>query len=216
MTASTRDRPVRAVLWDFGGVILTSPFDAFNAYEAANGLPRNFIRTLNATNPQSNAWARFERSEVDLDGFCRLFEAEARAVGHTLDAHAVMALLDGAVRPEMVAALRSVRERYRTACLTNNVRNSPRSAERAAEVAEIMKLFHAVIESSRVGLRKPEPEFYRIACEALDVRADETVFLDDLGVNLKPARAMGMRTIKVGKPDQALRDLEAILGHKLR
>lgn len=209
------ERPIRAILWDFGGVITESPFDAFARHERETGLPDGFLRGLNTRNPDSNAWARFERSEVDLDAFCTLFEAEALEAGQKIDGRAVVALLAGAVRPEMVAALRSLRERYRIACLTNNVRSAARPPEQARAVAEAMGLFHAVIESSKVGHRKPEARFYEIACETVGVEPDEAVFLDDLGINLKQARAMGMRTIKVTSAAQALADLEAVLGHPI-
>lgn len=215
------DMPIRAVLWDFGGVILSSPFEAFARYEAARGLPAGFIRRVNSVNPHDNAWAKLERGEIDIDGFADLFEAEARALGGALSGQEVIGLLSGEIRPEMVAALRNVAGRYRTACLTNNVRagNGPgmaRSREKAVAIAEIMTIFDAVIESSKVGVRKPEPRFYEIACETLGVRPTEAVFLDDLGINLKPARAMGMRTVKVTTPAEALAELEAILGHSVR
>lgn len=208
---------IKAVLWDFGGVILTSPFAAFRRYEDENGLPRDFIRGLNARNPDDNAWARLERSEVDIDGFCALFEAESRAAGHAVSGADVLKLLAGEVRPEMVAALRTVAANFKTACLTNNARlgdgpGMARTPEKARAIAEIMTIFDTVIESSAVGVRKPEPRFYEIACERLDIRPAEAVFLDDLGINLKPARAMGMRTIKVGEPAQAIAELEAVLG----
>jgi len=208
------------VFWDFGGVILSSPFDAFNRYEAERGLPKDFIRGVNALNPHSNAWARLERSEVDAAGFAGLFEEESAALGHRISGHDVLAIISGEVRPEMVAALRSVKKRYKIACLTNNanVGEGPgmtRKADRAAEIAEIMTLFDAVVESSKVGIRKPEPRFYEIACEMVGVAPHETVFLDDLGINLKPAAAMGMRTIKVTSAAQALSDLEKTLGHPL-
>jgi putative hydrolase of the HAD superfamily len=212
---------IRAVLWDFGGVILSSPFEAFNRYEAEQGLPANFIRRLNATNPDDNAWAKLERGAVDLEEFHRLFEAEAAAAGHTINGRDILSRLSGDIRPEMVQALKRVRSRYKTACLTNNVRSGEgpgmaRSPERAQQIAEIMTLFDHVVESSRVGVRKPEPRFYQIACELLAIAPEEAVFLDDLGINLKPAKAMGMRTIKVSSPDQAIADLEAVLGHSLR
>jgi len=214
-------RAIRAVLWDFGGVILSSPFEAFNHYEAERGLPRDFIRRLNATNPDDNAWARLERGSVDLDEFCRLFEAEAVAQGFPIDAREILARLSGEVRPEMVATLKRVRTRYKTACLTNNVRSGEgpgmaRSPERARQIAEIMTLFDHVVESSRVGVRKPEPRFYQIACDLLAIAPEEAVFLDDLGINLKPAKAMGMRTIKVSSAAQAIAELEGVLGHSLR
>ena len=214
MTETTK--PVRAVLWDFGGVISSSPFEAFNRYESANGLPRDFIRSLNTANAHGNAWARLERSEVDLDGFRAAFEAEARAAGHALDAGAVLAMLYGEIRGDMVAALKAVAARYRTACLTNNIGVDIRPPEMVREAEAIMELFDVVVESSKVGVRKPEPRFYEMACEMLDVAPDESVFLDDLGINLKPARAMGMRTIKVVTVEQALDELEAALGHAVR
>ncbi|WP_119419486.1 HAD-IA family hydrolase [Desertibaculum subflavum] len=215
-----RPAPIKAVFWDFGGVILTSPFDAFNRFEAERGLPKDFIRGVNARNPHTNAWAKLERSEVDPAGFAALFEEESAALGHRLSGHEVLARISGDVRPEMVTALRKVKARYRIACLTNNAKvgegpGMTRNVQRAAQIAEIMTLFDAVIESSKVGIRKPEPRFYEIACETLGVRPTETVFLDDLGINLKPAAAMGMRTIKVTGPAQALAELEAVLGHPL-
>jgi putative hydrolase of the HAD superfamily len=202
-----------AVLWDFGGVILSSPFEAFNRYEQANGLPSDFIRTVNATNPDSNAWALLERSEISGEEFDTLFAKESSALGHRVDGADVLGLLSGRVRPEMVAALdRVVEAGYRTACLTNNVTGGdPRP-----EVDAVMARFHHIVESSKVGVRKPERRFYELACEALRVTPDACVFLDDLGVNLKPARAMGMTTIKVLGADQAIGELESLLGIDLR
>jgi len=212
---------ISAVFFDFGGVFTASPFDAFARYEAERGLPRDFIRRLNATDPDANAWARLERNACSVDEFCAAFEAEAAAAGQRLSGREVLALLAGELRPAMVAALRRVRGRWKTACLTNNVATGEgpammRSADKAAEIAAVMALFDAVIESSKAGVRKPDPAFYRLACEALAVAPDEVVFLDDLGVNLKPARAMGMTTIKVVSADQALGELERILGVALR
>ena len=209
---------VAAVLWDFGGVLLSSPFDAFAAYEREIGLPEGFIRRVNATNPNTNAWARLERSELSLEAFARLFEDEARALGGELSGDRVLDLLAGELRPEMVAALRAVKGAgYRTACLTNNVLGGGDGPEeRRRHVSEVMALFDVVVESSRVGVRKPEPRFYELACELLHVRPRECVFLDDLGVNLKPARAMGMTTIKVVDPAQALAELGQVLGLALR
>jgi putative hydrolase of the HAD superfamily len=209
---------LKAVLWDFGGVILSSPFEAFARYERDKGLPKDFIRTLNATNPDTNAWARFERNEVPFDEFCDLFEAEARALGHELAAREVMPLLAGEIRPEMVEALRRCAARFKTACLTNNVVGFNDFPERARANGrdEVLSLFDAIVESSKVGLRKPEPAFYELACQLAEVEPTEVVFLDDLGVNLKPAKELGMRTIKVTEPSLALAELEAIVGFPLR
>jgi putative hydrolase of the HAD superfamily len=217
--------PVRAVIFDFGGVILTSPFDAFARYEADNALPPGFLRRLNGTDPDTNAWARLERSEVDLDGFAELFEAEAAAAGHRVDGRAVLALLGGALRPQMVQALRRCHDRLKTALLTNNfVPSEPATGggqaagdpRFAGPMADVLAHFDVIVESSRVGLRKPDPPIYRLVCEELGVEPAEAVFLDDLGVNLKPARAMGIATIKVTDPDAAITELEAVVGFPLR
>ncbi len=205
--------PFSAVLWDFGGVILSSPFEAFNRYEQAHHLPPDFIRGVNATNPHDNAWARLERSDISPDEFDVEFAAESEVLGHRVPGAAVLALLSGQVRPEMVRALdRVIGAGYRTACLTNNVSGEHASAERAETIGAIMARFDHVVESSKVGCRKPEPRFYEIACELLGVMPTECVFLDDLGINLKPAAAMGMHTIKVHGADQAIADLSAVLG----
>lgn len=210
---------IRAVLWDFGGVITTSPFEAFNRYERERGLPHDFIRTLNATNHLDNAWAKLERNEVGFDEFCRLYEAEAEAAGHAVNARDVLACLSGDVRPEMVAALHAIkRNGLKQGCLTNNFISAGWSEATPSEErtennrSAILDLFDAVIESSRVGVRKPEPAFYLLACEALEIEPPEAVMLDDIGVNLKPARELGMTTIKVVDPPDALRELEQAVG----
>lgn len=212
--------PIEAVLWDFGGVVTTSPFEAFRRYEQARGLPLDFIRSVNATNIHSNAWARMERGEIGPEQFDVLFREESTALGHTVDGRDVLPLLSGDVRPQVVAAIRQIRTRYRVACLTNNMSagHGPAMAqtpERASAIAEVMELFEVVVESSKTGLRKPEPAFYLKACELLGIQPVNAVFLDDLGVNLKPAAALGMRTIKVGDADAALEELGEIIGMEL-
>ena len=204
---------IRAVLWDFGGVILSSPFEAFNRYEATHGLPTDFIRGVNATNPDTNAWALLERNDVTPAEFDALFADESEALGHRIPGAYVLGLLSGEIRPEMVTALdRVIRAGYRTACLTNNVVGG----EQRMEVGDVMVMFDHVVESSKVGCRKPEPRFYEIACELVGADPSECVFLDDLGINLKPAKAMGMTTIKVGAAEPAITELEAVLGIDLR
>jgi len=213
VTEHMSDSTIRAVLWDFGGVILTSPFEAFNRYEAANDLPTDFIRTVNTVDPDDNAWARLERNAVTPGEFDEQFATESAALGHRIPGADVLALLSGSVRPEMERALDLViAAGYATACLTNNVVSDDTATQRRPDVANVMAKFGHVVESSKVGVRKPEPRFYEIACELVGVAAERCVFLDDLGINLKPARAMGMTTIKVVAPDQAISDLEAVLG----
>lgn len=212
---------IRAVLWDFGGVVTTSPFDNFARYERERDLPRDFLRSINATDPDTNAWARFERSEIDLDTFDALFEAEARTRGHPVPGREVIALLMGDLRPEMVTALRLCSARLPCACITNNVAaglgaTMSHTQDHADGIADVMALFAHVIESSKVGLRKPDPRIYRLACERLGVVPGEVAYLDDLGINLKPARTLGMHTIKVVDPLAAIAELEAAVGFPLR
>ncbi len=211
----------KAVLWDFGGVITSSPFESFNRFEAANNLPTDVIRSINATNPDTNAWAQLESSAVSVDEFDGLFAAEAAALGHDIRGKQVLELLAGSLRPEMVAALKTIKQTLSIGCITNNVKSGEgagmaRSEQRAREFEEVMNLFDIVIESSKVGMRKPNPEIYLMACREMGIEPGDAVYLDDLGVNLKPARELGMTTIKVLNANQALTDLEAVLGIALR
>jgi len=206
----------RAVLWDFGGVLSSSPFEAFARYERERGLPEGLLRRVNATEPDTNAWARFERSELDLDGFASAFAAESAAFGHEVDGRDVLALLAGDLRPAMFGAVRRCRAHgLLTALLTNNV--VPMGGDWLAGWPHpVDELFDVVVESSKAGVRKPDPAAYALVLDALAVPATDVVFLDDLGVNLKPAKAMGMTTIKVSEPEQALTALETCLGLSLR
>jgi len=208
---------VAAVLWDFGGVITSSPFEAFNRYEAERGLPKDFIRTVNATNPLDNAWALFEQARIDTAEFDARFAEESAALGHRVRGADVLPLLSGDVRPRMVKALEACKARFKVGCITNNVRTGEGAgmagtAEKAASVKRIMTLFDHVLESSKVGLRKPDPRIYALMCEAIGVEPNACVYLDDLGINLKPAKDMGMATIKVVNEAQALSDLAAATG----
>lgn len=207
---------IKAALFDFGGVILSSPFEAFAAFEQERGLPDRFLRTVNATNPDDNAWARLERSEVSLDEFGDLFATESMALGHEVDGRHVIGMLMGELRPAMVEAVRRCAERLKTGLLTNNfVTTADGHVDREGEMAAVMAMFDVVVESSKAGVRKPDPRFYEIACTQLEIDPSEAVFLDDLGVNLKPARALGMTTIKVGDPAVAIAELEAVVGFAL-
>ncbi|MDB2668254.1 HAD-IA family hydrolase [Alphaproteobacteria bacterium] len=210
-----------AVIWDFGGVITSSPFEAFNRYEVANDLPENFIRSINSHNPDTNAWALFERSEIDAAQFDTAFLSEAEARGHGVRGADVLALLAGDIRPEMVAVLdRLKQDGYRIACITNNVKTGSgagmaSSQDKASKMKDVLTRFEHVIESSVVGVRKPDPAIYLMACEHLGVAPDKCIFLDDLGINLKPARALGMATIKVGGSGPAIDALSELLGHRV-
>jgi putative hydrolase of the HAD superfamily len=210
------------VIFDFGGVITSSPFEAFNRLEAERGLPRDFVRTVNSTNPDDNAWAKFERAEIDVDGFDTLFAAEAEALGHALEGAAVISCLAGDVRPYMVNALDRLKaEGFGIGCITNNVKAGrgaamARSEDKALQVEAIMARFDHVIESSKAGVRKPDPRIYQMMCEALSVSPETCIYLDDLGINCKPASQLGMHAIKVTSGEQALADLESAVGLSLR
>lgn len=206
-------RRVRAVLFDIGGVFVASPFTGFAAYEESAGLPSGSIRGINATNPDDNAWARYERGRIDLGSFCDAFEGEAAALGLTVDARSVLASMRGGVIPEMVRALERVHDTLHTALLTNNLAPMDRNSDLARA---LLPHVDVVVESAVVGLRKPDPAFFQLACEALAVDPVDCVFLDDLGVNCKAARQLGMHTIKVVEPLSALTALEDVLGFELR
>jgi putative hydrolase of the HAD superfamily len=208
---------IRAALFDFGGVISTSPFESFNRYERDQQLPLDFLRGLNATNPDTNAWARHERNEVTFDEFCDAYEAEALALGHTIDAREVIGCLAGDLRPEMLEAIRRCHERLRTGLITNNMASMVQGDEGNSTMLSVVDgLFDVIIESSKAGIRKPDPRIYELACEQLGVEPSEVVFLDDLGINLKPAAAMGMTTIKVLDAYKAIAELEAAVGFPMR
>jgi putative hydrolase of the HAD superfamily len=205
---------IQAVIWDFGGVISESPFEAFSRFERERGLPKGFLRGINATNPDHNAWAQLERSACTVEQFDELFEQESRAAGHPVRGAQVLALLDGAIRPAMVQALRCLRPRMKIGLITNNFRDASDPVNRG-DKGEILQLFHHVIESAKAGVRKPDPRIYRMMLDALQVHPTQCVYLDDLGINLKPAREMGMHTIKVGEAEAALAQLESLVGFPL-
>ncbi len=211
-------RKFAAVIFDFGGVITASPFEAFNRLEEERGLPRDFIRQVNAANPHDNAWAKFERAEIDARSFDVLFEAEAEVLGHPLEGRAVLGVLSGAIRPAMVRALGQLAAAgYRLACITNNVPSGhgagmARSGDTKDAYEQVFARFEAVLESSKAGVRKPDPRIYQMMCEQLGLEPAQCVYLDDLGINCKPAAALGMAAIKVTSGEQALADLSQLLG----
>lgn len=209
---------VKAVIWDFGGVVTSSPFDAFARYEAERGLPADTIRRINAADPDNNAWARFERAEIDAGAFDRLFAEEAQRIGHDVRGADVLSLLSGDVRPAMVAAIDTIKASgLMVGCITNNVpaghgAGMASTKSKAEAIAAIMARFDHVIESSKAGIRKPDPRIYMMMCDALGVAPAHCVYLDDLGINCKPAAALGMRAIKVVNEGQALAELAQAVG----
>jgi putative hydrolase of the HAD superfamily len=210
------------IIFDFGGVITSSPFEAFNRLEAERGQPLNSVRRINSANPDGNAWALFERSEIDAAAFDCLFAAEAAAIGVNLRGADVLAVLAGDIRPAMVMAIDRLKEQgFTLGCITNNVpagkgAGMAMTTEKAEAVTAIMARFDHVIESSKIGIRKPDPRIYQMMGEILSVEPGACVYLDDLGINCKPAAALGMAAIKVTSGEQALDELGALLGLELR
>ena len=210
---------ITAVLFDFGGVITSSPFDGFAAYEREADLPEGLIRKINSTNPDNNAWAKFERSQITREEFLELFASEGFALGHEVDSERVLQCLSTQIRPKMVQAVEKLSRSYKTAILTNNLievsEEETNPGPSREHLGSVSSMVDSIIESSKIGVRKPDTAFYQIACEELNTSPKQCVFLDDLGINLKPARAIGMTTIKVVSESQALHDLGTILNEDL-
>lgn len=200
----------KAIIWDFGGVITSSPFEAFNEFEEANSLPKDIIRTINSENPDMNAWAQFESNSITIDEFNDLFLKEAKAKGFDIKGRDIIKLLKGSIRENMVSFLRELKSDFKLGCITNNVKSSSQE-NTDSETEEVMSIFDHVIESSIVGIRKPNPEIYMMSCDALNVSPDQCIYLDDLGINLKPARELGMTTIKVIQPEDAIQEVRNLL-----
>lgn len=210
----------RAVIFDFGGVFTKSPIENFEAFERARGLPHRFIGGVIKTRLDDGAFARFERAEISVEDFDRLFAEETRSAGHEISGREFLPLLDVELKPEMVDAHKRIRQAgFLTGCITNNFPHDQAGAGAfGAAAANILASFDQVIESSKVGVRKPEPRIYEMMTERLGVEARQCVFIDDLGVNLKPAQAMGMKTVKApfGDITPAIDELSALLGLRLR
>ena len=201
----------QAVIFDLGGVVLGSPLPAIAAFETDTDLPRRFIARLVIDGVHDGPWARLERGELDAVGFADAFSRQGAALGHPVDAASLLERIEAATapRPAMVAALGQLRRAgLRVAALTN-AWDMPHRKER---MDRLRGEFDCFVESFRVGMRKPEPRIYTLACRELQVAPDATIFLDDLGGNLKPASAMGMTTVKVGVARQALTALERLTG----
>ncbi len=208
---------LKAILWDFGGVFTTSPFEAFAQFERERGLPENFIRSVNSRNIEANAWAQLESNKITREEFDELFRLESEELGHSVRGSDVLTLLAGDVRPRMVSTLVECKKHYRVGCITNNMKPAVENQVTPTVVqdsptSKIMEVFETIVESSVEGVRKPDPQIYKIACRRLNCVPEECVFLDDLGINLKPARAMGMITIKVVDPDVAIQELSKATG----
>ena len=206
--------PIAAVVFDIGGVIQDSPLHAIARYERDHGLPANAINRAVVGSGEHGAWSRLERGELTLAAWCEPFEADCRAQGVAVSAPRLMQYIAeaGRARPEMLRAVASLRAHgLRVGALTNNWKTD----EPASGPPALAAHFDAFVESRAVGMRKPDPRIYQLICRELGVTPPETAFLDDIGTNLKAAKALGMRTIKVDDPAQALHELAALVGFPL-
>jgi putative hydrolase of the HAD superfamily len=214
MTA--HDTRFQGVIFDLGGVVLASPLPAIAAFEAETGLPPRFVGRLVIEGGRDSPWECLERGELDAQAFCVAFEQQAVGAGYRLDGAELLHRIGKAVviREEMLTAIRRLRDAgLRVAALTN----AWAAPDRAGRVARLGgQFFDCFVESFRVGMRKPERRIYELVCRELNVPAAAAVFLDDFGTNLKPARALGMTTIKVGDPTQAITELEHLTGISLQ
>lgn len=214
---------IKAVIFDFGGVFTSSPVENFARFERENSLPEKLIGGVIKANHHTNAWARYERAEIDLDEFDGLFADETRQAGFEISGRTLVSLLSLRFHEPMIEALARVKAAgFKAGCITNNLPNLDSAAmieahDEKAKVEGIFANFDHVIESSKAGIRKPEPRIYEMMHEALGLPACECAFIDDLGINLKPARAMGMTTIKAPLHDvrPAIHELQALLGIEL-
>ena len=209
---------IRAIIFDLGGVVLGSPLHAIAAYERELGIPKNFINHVVVDTAPDGAWSRLERGEISMETFYTDFEADCQAAGESISARAMFERMAQASlpRPIMLEAIRRIRaEGFLTAALTNNWAESEADAEANKSrdgTRALAEGFDVFVESSVEGLRKPDPRIYQLTCERLGISPSEAAFLDDIGGNLKAARALGMTTIKVDTPEQALGELSAVIG----
>ncbi len=201
---------IRAVIFDLGGVVMDSPLHLIADYERELGIPENHVNRVVVETGPEGAWSRLERGELDLESFYPAFDRECETAGHKISAREMMRRIAeyAKPRPTMIRAIETLRrERYRTAALTNNWKGDE-IGRRAQQLGELFDVF---VESAVVGLRKPDPRIYQLVCDRLEVAPEESVFLDDIGRNLKAARALGMTTIKVTSVEQALGELEEVV-----
>ena len=205
---------IKAVVFDIGGVVQDSPLHAIARYERDHGLPAHAINRAVVATGESGAWSRLERGELTLSAWCAPFESDCRALGVDVDAARLMTYIAqaGRARPQMLRAIARLRERgLRVGALTNNWATD----DPAPPPNPLRAHFDAFVESRVVGMRKPDPRMYQLVCAQLDVTPPQAAFLDDIGANLKSARALGMQTIKVDEPERALRELGALVGFDL-
>ena len=204
---------IQTIIFDFGGVITDSPIEGFKKLEKSYGISKGVISSIVMTNPDNNAWAKSERGEIDIQTFIEEFNLEAKKLGYNLNAKEILKQLYGPLRPLMVEKIASLSKNYQLICLTNVLKGvhvfSPE--ERKKEVDHVLSFFDKIYESCEIGMRKPEKRIYRYLLDDLKIKPENSVFLDDLGMNLKTAKLLGINTVKVIDPTAALKELDNYL-----
>ena len=206
---------IKTIIFDFGGVITNSPIEGFKKLEKTHGYSKGLITGINMNNPDNNAWARSERGEIEIDTFLSQFEQEALEIGHDINADEILIQLYGSPRPIMIKKIISLSKsnKYKLICLTNVLKGIEKfmPKEREEVVNNIMSYFDKIYESYKIGMRKPEARIYEYIIKDLEINPKETIFLDDLGMNLKTARQLGINTIKVINPIDAIKTLDQFI-----
>ena len=206
---------IKTIIFDFGGVITNSPIEGFKLLEEKHGYDKGLITNINMNNPDDNAWAKSERGEIDIYTFLEEFEKEALEIGQKIDAREILQQLYGSMRENMINKIKllSTSKKYKLICLTNVLKGvdifTPK--ERIEKVKRVMSYFDIIYESYKLNMRKPETRIYQYILNEINIKPEETIFLDDLGMNLKPARQLGINTIKVVNPIDAINELDQIL-----
>ena len=206
---------IKTIIFDFGGVVTNSPIEGFKKLEDTHGYAKGLITSINMNNPNSNAWAQSERGEINIDTFLSQFEKEALEIGQKINANEILMQLYGSLRPIMVNKIISLAKskKYKLICLTNVLKGIKKfmPKEREEAVNDILSYFDVIYESYKIGMRKPESRIYEYIIENLAIIPNEAVFLDDLGMNLKTAKKLGINTIKVVDPEESIKELDLLL-----
>lgn len=207
----------KAVIFDLGGVVFSSPMQAFSKLEQQHGLEKNFLNRMIVRNGNESAWSKLERGLLSLDAqFYKTFDEEITQAGaQDFSSEALMKEVSQSmgVNQCMLDAIQNLRNaNYKVAALTNNWIES-KGREGFGE--SIKKHFDIFVESAIEGIQKPDPAIYLRTLKRLEVKATESVFLDDIGRNLKSAQSLGIHTIKVTNAMDAVKELEKVLGEKL-
>ena len=204
---------IKNIIFDFGGVVTDSPIEGFKNLEEHYGISKGTISSIVMTNQDNNAWAKSERGEINIDTFIKEFNQEALNLGFKLDATNILKQLYGPLRPIMVEKIISLSKNFQLICLTNVLKDVHifSNEKRILEVKNILNYFDKIYESYKIGMRKPEKRIYEHVLNDLNIKPENTIFLDDLGMNLKTAKLLGIHTIKVVNPIKAIKELDNMI-----